>query len=109
MKVRVIEEFFSGMGCCARPKMGSYTLGRLGKNAEGEYLFHCVEGEAVSAAALVRGRRWPCRSTLRSSFMPDGSTEALLERVLAQHFAVVPGRWRNAVVEFARLANIDLI
>ncbi|MCC6124215.1 MAG: hypothetical protein IT426_04590 [Pirellulales bacterium] len=108
MKVRVIEEFFSGLGCCGQPKMGAYTLGRLGKNPRGEYLFHCVEGETAPPPAWCEVAIGPPQHP-SVTFLPDGSTAEMLERVLAQHFSVVSGRWRSAVEEFARLLDIPLI
>jgi L-fucose isomerase-like protein len=107
MKVRVIEQFLSGMGCCARPKMGAYTLGRLGRD-DGKYLFHRVEGEAVAPPPWFEV---PVGMPQHPSvnFMPDVPMAQLLRQLLAQHFAVVPGRWKEAVDEFAGLTGVGAI
>ena len=105
MKVRVIEEFFSGLGCCARVKQGPYTLGRIGRDCQGKFLFHRTEGEAIQPPAWFEV---PVGMPQHPSvnFLPDVPNEILLQSLLAQHFGVVPGRWKGYVNEFANLLGI---
>ena len=106
VKIRVFGDYFPGMmGCCTRYKLGPCTLGRIGKNAEGEYLFHCVEGEAAEPP------RWyedavgmPQHPSV--TFVPEVPIARLLEQILAQHFAIAYGHWQESVVEFTKLAGI---
>jgi L-fucose isomerase-like protein len=108
MKVRVIEQFLTGLGCCARPRLGPYTLARLGKDNAGKYLFHRTEGEAAAPPPWFEV---PVGMPQHPSvnFVPDVPVVQVLEDVLAQHFAVVPGRWRESVDEFARLTGVGVI
>ena len=105
MKVRTFEQFFTGLGCCAQVKQGPYTVGRIGKSREGHYLFHRVEGEAVSPPAWYEAALgMPQHPSV--NFRPDTPIETLMANLLAQHVAVVPGRWKSAVDEFAGLLGM---
>lgn len=108
MKVRVIEQFLTGLGCCARPRLGPYTLGRLGKSSNGRYQLHRAEGRAVAPPPWYEV---PVGMPQHPSvnFIPDIPLETLLANLLAQHFAVVPGRWQASVDEFAALSGIDTV
>ena len=87
---------------------GPYTLGRIGRNREGNYLFHRVEGQAVAPPPWFEV---PVGMPQHPSvvFLPDVPREHLLANLLAQHFGVVPGRWKDSVDEFAGMAGIDVI
>jgi L-fucose isomerase-like protein len=109
VEVRVFGDYFPGMmGCCTPFKRGPYTLGRIGKNSKGEYLFHCFEGEGLEPP------RWyeaavgvPQHPSVR--FVPEIPIARLLEQLFAQHVAVASGRWKESVVEFTTLAGIAIV
>ncbi|MBI2437711.1 MAG: hypothetical protein HYV36_02720, partial [Lentisphaerae bacterium] len=87
----------TGLACCSRVKNGPYTLARLGKAADGGYLMTCMEGAATDPSM------W-CEDCLGEPqhpsvlFKPDDlSVTEYLRSALAQHVAVVPGRWAEAL------------
>lgn len=108
MKVRVIEQFLSGLGCCAQVKPGPYTLSRIGRNREGNYLFHHTEGQAATPPPWVEVPvGMPQHPSVK--FLPDVPVPQLLGKMMSQHFAVVPGCWSAYVDNFANIAGIGSI
>ena len=89
----------------AQVKLGSYTLGRLGRTNDGKYLLYRVEGQAVAPPPWFEV---PVGMPQHPSvtFQPEVPVAQMLGQLLAQHFAVVPGCWREYVDEFADLTGI---
>ncbi|MHB9037160.1 MAG: hypothetical protein ACYC64_10855 [Armatimonadota bacterium] len=105
VRVRTYEGFLTGVGCCSRVKNGIYTVARLGKDMSGQYLLHATEGRADKPPAWYEDA---CGTTQHPSvaFSPDVPLNEFLDRLMAQHVAVVPGRWCEELREFAALTNV---
>ncbi|MBI2441259.1 MAG: hypothetical protein HYV35_07815 [Lentisphaerae bacterium] len=120
VRVRVFEGFMTGLACCSRIKNGPYTVVRLGKlashtcpaprgsagAADGLYRLACAEGVAADPPT------W-CEDCLGEGqhpsvlFKPDGlSVAEFMRGALAQHVAVVPGSWAEALDEFKIIKGI---
>jgi L-fucose isomerase-like protein len=106
MRVRTVEGIMPGLACCSKVKIGAYTLARLGKRTDGRYTINCIEGAAQEPPAWYEHS---CGTLQHPSvkFVPDIPVERLLNEVLAQHFAVVPGRWASELNEFTKILDID--
>ena len=104
-KVRTLEGFMAGMSCCSRIKNGPYTVARLGKGLDGRYVFNCYEGETTDPPAWVEDA---CGQPQHPSvkFVPDVPLDTIVREMMAQHFAVVQGRWAESLGEFANITNI---
>lgn len=109
MKVRTLEGFMEGMSCCSRVQYGTYTLARLSKDVSGEYVFDCHEGEAFEPPVWYEDAcGMPQHPSVR--FMPeDELLDEFVRGVTSQHFAVVQGRWAEALEEFADMKGIALV
>ena len=105
MKVRTLQGFMTGMACCSHVKKGPYTLGRLGKRRDGQYVLHCSEGEAFDPPAWYEDA---CGEAQHPSvkFIPELPVSQIIRNILAQHFAVVQGRWAISLNDFAYIKNI---
>jgi L-fucose isomerase-like protein len=106
VKVRKFESVVVGMGCCSKIKEGRYTLARLGKEHEGGFALHCVEGQACQPPSWCEEALGPPQHP-SVRFVPSVAVEQVMRWVLAQHFAVVPGSWADALVEFAGIKGIS--
>ena len=94
------------MACCSRVKNGPYTLARLGKNTGGNYVMTCHEGEASDPPAW----REDCLGSPQHPsvrFTPDVPVAEFMREALAQHVAVVPGRWAEVLREFKTMTGIE--
>jgi L-fucose isomerase-like protein len=108
VKVRRFSEFLAGAGCCSRVRGGDYTLGRLGNDRAGRYVIHCVEGRAGPPPPWCEVALGPPQHP-SASFKPDKPLSGVLAALLAQHFAVVAGRWAAEMDRFARIVGIELV
>ncbi len=105
LRVRTFEGFLTGLACCSRIKAGAYTLARLGKNPDGRYVLPGVEGEAGAPPPWCEDCLGePQHPSVR--FTPDAPVAEFMAGVLAQHVAVVPGRWGAELREFKAIAGI---
>ncbi|MCL5103596.1 MAG: hypothetical protein M1133_05715 [Armatimonadetes bacterium] len=107
VRVRTYEGFLTGIGCCSRVKTGEYTIARLGKDVSGRYLLHATEGLASEPPAWYEDA---CGTVQHPSvaFKPDVPISEFLSHLMAQHVAVVPGRWGEALREFASLVSVSV-
>jgi len=108
MRVKTYDEFFTGTGCCSRVRTGPYTLVRLGTNRDKQQVYTCAEGEAFAPPQWYEDALgMPQHPSVR--FVPNAvSMRDFIGNALAQHVAVVPGHWGEAVAEFATMKNIAL-
>jgi len=105
MRVRVFEGFLTGMACFSRVKNGAYTIARLGKTTEGRYVMTCTEGETADPPGWCEDSLGePQHPSVR--FIPDIPVKEFMRGVLAQHVAVVSGRWAEALQEFKSIKGI---
>ena len=105
LRVRTFEGFLTGMACCSRIKTGPYTVARLGKGADGRYVMVCAEGEGNDPPAWCEDCLGePQHPSVR--FVPDVPVADFMRSALAQHVAVVSGRWAGALREFKAIAGI---
>ena len=105
LRVRTFEGFLTGMACCSHINNGAYTIARLGKNPDGRYIMTCAEGEAGDPPPWCEDCLGaPQHPSVR--FTPEGPVAEFMADVLAQHVAVVPGRWAEALREFKAIAGI---
>ena len=105
LRVRSYEGFLTGMACCSRVRNGAYTLSRLGKNVDGGYVMTCHEGETVDPPAW----REDCLGSPQHPsvrFVPEMPVAEFMRGALAQHVAVVPGRWAEELREFKLMTGI---
>ena len=105
LKVRTLEGFMAGMSCCSSVQYGDYTLVRLGKDSDGRYIANCYEGEANEPPSWYEDA---CGQPQHPSvsFVPEIPVDRFVRDVMAQHFAVVQGRWAETFSEFARITGI---
>jgi len=105
MRVRSFEGFLAGMGCCSAVRPGPYTVARLGKAPREGLVFHIAEGLASSPPS------W-CEEALGMPqhpsvvFRPSAPLDAFMRSIMAQHLAVVPGRWAEEAGQFAYIKDI---
>ena len=108
VRVRSYEGFLTGLGCCSRIKADEYTTLRLGTDLDGRYLLHIAEGQATAPPPWYEDA---CGTTQHPSvlFTPGVPLGQFLQCLQAQHVAVVPGRWGEALREFAALTGLRVI
>jgi len=104
-KIRTLEGFLTGAACCSQVKTGDYTIARLGQQSSSSFVLQAIEGKAEPPPAWYEEA---CGTAQHPSvkFMPDCSIEQLVNGLLAQHFAVVPGLCEKEISEFKYLTNL---
>jgi len=106
--VRTYEGFLTGLSCCSRVKAGLYTTLRLGQDPDGRFLLHLAEGQATAPPPWYEDACGPIQhpSVL---FTPDVPPAQFLQHLQAQHVAVVPGHWGEALREFAAMTGVRVV
>jgi len=107
LKVRTLEGFITGMGCCSTVNTGHYTIARIGKDLDGKYCINLTDGEASKPPVWYED----CLGLPQHPsvfFEPNGGVRNFVEKATAQHVAVTPGKWTKELQEFAYLADIKI-
>jgi len=103
----VSTALLGGIAHCSRLKLGRLTLPCLAEDAEG-YRMHIVSGEGRKPP------QWgemggPLPSWPSVKFHTDVPVRRILDHVLSQHFAAVPGDWVEELKDLCYLLGIKAV
>lgn len=96
-----------GLAHCSRLKLGRMTLACLAEDDEG-YRMHIVSGEGRKPPQWVE-MGVPLPSWPSVKFHTDVPVRRILDHVLSQHFAAVPGDWVEELKDLCYLLGIKAV
>lgn len=103
----VSTALLGGIAHCSRLKLGRMTLACLAEDAEG-YRMHIVSGEGRKPPQWVE-MGVPLPSWPSVKFHTDVPVRRILDHVLSQHFAAVPGDWVEELKDLCYLLGIKAV